>query len=115
MTRLYLPMTLEMLADVVAHGGLPAMWSVERLSPPTADEDGEYVALKWAAEASAELVPGGGRRVVLVAEGDIDTGVDVPASSFIAVYADPVARPSGADPDEDLCWYATQEIPTVLG
>jgi hypothetical protein len=107
-------MTLELLAEVVAEGRLPAMWSVERLAPPTDDEDGEYVALMWAAETSADLLPEGGRRVVLVAEGDLSHGVEVPASSFLAVYADPVARPADADPDEDLCWYATQEIPDLL-
>jgi redox-sensitive bicupin YhaK (pirin superfamily) len=113
-TRLYLPMTLDLLAEVVDEGRLPAGWSVERMSPPTQDEDGEYVALMWAAEASAELLPDGGRRVVLVAEGETSLRVEVTMGAFVAVYADPEDRPSDADPEDDLCWYATQEIPELL-
>jgi hypothetical protein len=39
----------------------------------------------------------------------------VPLRDVVAVHADPEDRPADADPDEDLGWYATQEIGALLG
>ena len=38
----------------------------------------------------------------------------VPLRDVVAVHADPVDRPPDADPDEDLAWYATQELEQLL-
>ena len=66
-----------------------------------------------AAAESAELLGGAGRRVVVVADvPDPDGGV--PLRDVVAVHADPADRPAGADPDDDLAWYATQEIDAIL-
>ena len=54
-----------------------------------------------------------GRRVVVVAE-VADPDGEVSLRDVVAVHADPADRPAGADPDEDLGWYATQEIDAVL-
>ncbi|NPC95874.1 hypothetical protein [Nocardioides sp. zg-DK7169] len=105
-TRVYVPTTLERLAAHVAAGEVPA--DGERFVAPDESEEGEYAALTEAALASAEL--GGERRVVLVAEvGDPDA--PVPLADLVAVHVDVAAEP---DPDEDLAWFATQEIPHLL-
>jgi hypothetical protein len=37
-------------------------------------------------------------------------------ADVVAVHADPVdLGDGGTDPDDDLGWYATQEIPDLLG
>jgi len=36
-------------------------------------------------------------------------------ADVVAVHADPADLPDDADPDDDLGWYATQEIPDLLG
>jgi hypothetical protein len=51
---------------------------------------------------------------VVVAELDDPDGV-VPLKDVVAVHADLEDRPEDADPDEDLGWYATQEIDALLG
>ena len=66
-----------------------------------------------AAAESAELLDGAGRRVVVVAD-LADPDAVVPLRDVVAVHADPADRPAGADPDEDLAWYAVQEIDAVL-
>jgi hypothetical protein len=38
----------------------------------------------------------------------------VPLKRVVAVHADPADRPADADPDDDLAWYATQEVPDLL-
>ena len=35
-------------------------------------------------------------------------------SDVVAVHADPAERPADADPNEDLGWFATQEVPDLL-
>lgn len=114
MTRLYLPATLRLLAVLHDDGSLPVGDDVVVVEHESEDE--EYDALMTAAEAAAvlaaELDPGERRRVVVVAE---VTQAGVPArisrAEVVAVHADP---DEGADPDDDLAWYATQEIPTLL-
>lgn len=115
MTRLYLPTTLDRLR---------AAWEAGSLEPgPDVvvaegdDEDSEYAALMTAADASTALGPEAGRRVVVVAEvaGPEAAGRPVPLKRVVAVHADAAARAAGADPDEDLAWFATQEVPDLLG
>jgi hypothetical protein len=105
--RVYLPTSLDDLAGYVAAGVVPV--AVERFVAQDSDEESEYSALVAAAEASAAL--GAARRVVLVAELD-DPDAPVALARLAAVHADPAA---GADPDDDLGWYAVQEIPDLLG
>jgi hypothetical protein len=111
--RVYLPATLATLADWHAAGAVPA--DADRLVAPADDEDTEYAALMGAADAAQQLLGGAGRRVVVVAEvADPGGAGAVPWREVVAVHADPEVRPAGADPDEDLAWYATQEVPQLL-
>ena len=110
MTRLYLPTTLALLRAAWATGALP---SADAVVAESDDELAEYAALMTAADASAELLDGPGRRVVVVAE-VTDPAHPVPLKRVVSVHADPADRPAGADPDDDLAWYATQEVPDLL-
>lgn len=113
-TRVYVPATLDLLRQWHAAGEVPA--SAERVVAPDDDEESEYAALMGAADGSADLLGGPGRRVVVV--GSVPDGAGAGAvrlRDVAAVHADPADRPLGADPDEDLAWYATQEIPDLLG
>jgi len=109
--RIYLPTTLEGLTTLRDQGSLPA--TVERFVADGPGEDQEYAALVAAAVDSAGLLDGPGRRVVVVADVVDPDGV-VPLRDVVAVHADPADRPAGADPEEDLGWYATQEIDALL-
>ncbi len=111
MTRVYVPTTLALLRDGWATGSI-----VPGSEPYVADADdevSEYSALMAAADDSAALLGGPGRRVVLVAE-VTDPAAPIAVRDVVALHADPVERPAGADPDDDLAWYATQEIPDLL-
>jgi hypothetical protein len=110
-TRVYLPTTPAGLARLRDDGSLPA--SEERYVADGDTEEQEYAALMAAAADSAGLLDGPGRRVVVVAEVADPDGV-VPLRDVVAVHADPEDRPAGADPDEDLGWFATQEIDQLL-
>jgi len=106
--RVYLPLTLASLAEAHRTGSLPD--TVERYAVPDEDEQSEYDALMTAADASAALLDGPGRRVVLVAEvSDADGGISM--DDVVACHVD---LEDGADPDDDLAWFATQEIPDLL-
>jgi hypothetical protein len=117
-TRLYLPATLHVLGRLEQAGSIPVGEDV--VMSPDDSEDAEYDALMTAAETSAvladELDPGERRRVVIVAEVSA-IGTSVSLSDVVAVHADADDMPSEADPEalDDLCWYATQEIPDLLG
>lgn len=111
MTRRYLPSTLPRLAEQWEQEG------PEVVDPVVADDDGEeteYAALMTAADASAELLAGlpdgHRRRVVVVVEAASGDG---PASwrDVVAVHVD---DRDDADPDDDLAWWATQEIGDLL-
>jgi hypothetical protein len=106
--RLYLPASLAALATYAADGAVPE--GVEGLTPPDESEDGEYATLMEAAAASRSLLAGPGRRVVIVAEVD-RLGGPVPLSRVVAVHVD---TEEGAAEDDDLAWYATQEIPDLI-
>ena len=123
MTRVYVPATVRLLADLAASGELALGDDVVVPTGDAADsEDTEYDALMTAADTSAvwadELDPGERRRVVVVAE---VAGPRLPASvtlaDVVAVHAD-ASDVAGdlADPDllGDLCWYAAQELPDLL-
>jgi hypothetical protein len=114
--RLYVPATVDLLARWHAAGEVPAEdpGVLGAYEAPDESEEGEYAALMSAADASAELLAGAGRRVVLVVEGGSGDG-PAPARTWQAVHADLADRPAGADPDEDLGWFATQEIPDLIG
>lgn len=111
MTRVYVPTTLEGLAALAADGELPA--AAERYVADSDAEEAEYAALVAAAVDSAAMLEGPGRRVVVVADLADPDGA-VPLRLVDAVHADPADRPVDADPEDDLGWYATQEIGALL-
>jgi hypothetical protein len=108
MTRVYVPTTLTTLAKFVDDGYISE--SAERFVPPGEDDESEYAALLAAAEMSEALLDGPGRRVVVVAE---VTYVDGPVAmeQVVAVHAD---TDDEHDPDDDLGWFATQEIQYLI-
>jgi hypothetical protein len=109
--RIYVPATLDLLAGWVAAGEVPTAGSV---AAPDEQEESEYAALLAAADASAALLGGVGRRVVVVAR-TAGRGVAVPLREVVAVHADTEEfDPAEVDPPE-LGWFATQEIPDLLG
>ena len=119
--RVYLPATLHLLGRLQEHRVLPVGDDV--VVAHDESEDTEYDALMTAAETSAvlaaELEPGDRRRVVVVAEVD-SLGTSLALGDVVAVHADTQDLPEEPDPDElddldDLAWYATQEIPDLLG
>ncbi len=117
--RLYLPATLDSLAALHSDRVLGVGDDVVVAEGDA--EDQEYDALTTAAQAAAELAvdrePGERRRVVVVAEvaGSV-LPTRVTLGDVVAVHADPADAPvEGADPDDVLGWYATQEIPDLLG
>lgn len=112
MTRLYVPATVTSLAQWHADGLIPADALAEAFEAPDDTEEGEYAALMSAADAAAAMLSAPGRRVVVV----VDSAY-APAdwTDVVAVHADLADRSSDADPDEDLGWFATQEIPDLVG
>jgi hypothetical protein len=137
--RVYLPATVPGVAGLLRTGELgPAPVPAHAVTPalrvdePDADvEELEYLALRYAAAESLELLtaePAGDRRRVVLA-------ADVPASAVtprpgvgpaavtldVAVPLERVASAHvderGADPDADpdLLWYAPQELGQLAG
>ena len=111
MTRRYLPTSLPRLAeDWAADGPRP----VDPVLAPDDGEESEYVALMSAADVSAELVgglpDGQRRRVVVVAETPAADG-PVLWRHVVAVHVD---TEDDADADDDLAWWATQEIADLV-
>ena len=103
--RVYQPTTLTELAAAHAAGSVQP--DAEAVVSDSESEDDEYAALMTAADLSAVRVVGladGLRRrvVVVLEEGD---------TRILAVHADPV---DDADTDDDLAWYATQELDSLL-
>jgi len=108
--RVYVPATLDTLAEFVARGQVP---SGDRFLAEEESEEAEYAALTAAADAAATLLDGTGRRVVVVADVP-DADAAFPMSLVAAVHAD--TEPVDArDPDlPDLGWFAVQEIADLL-
>ncbi len=112
-TRVYAPTTRTRLAEWHAAGAVPT--EAERVLAAADDEDSEYDALMTAAELAVELGPEDGRRVVVVAETDDAVGEgSLPLHRWVAVHCDVADRSTDADPDDDLGWFAIQEIPDLL-
>jgi hypothetical protein len=112
--RVYLPTTLERLREEHAAGAVTV--GADAVAAEADDEESEYAALMTAADASAAMLAGPGRRVVVVAAlPSVPTeGARVPFRDVVAVHADTEDRAPDADPDEDLGWFATQEIGDVV-
>jgi hypothetical protein len=106
--RTYLPTTLDLLARFHAEGVVPV--DADPITAEDESEEAEYAALMAAADASTALLEGPGRRVVLVAEVP-DGARSVPLRLVASVHVD---TEDDADPDDDLAWYATQEIPDLV-
>ena len=109
--RCYVPATLDLLRLLADGGSLPD--AVERVEAAADDEESEYDALMDAAVAAAALLDGAGRRVVVVAEVD-SVVAPISLDDVVAVHCDVEDRPADADPDDDLAWFATQEIPGLV-
>jgi hypothetical protein len=107
--RVYVPATLDLLAEWLAADTVP--WPPDAIVAPGDDEESEYAALMAAADESVELLAGGaGRRVVVVAEVAAE-GAPIPMRQVVAAHADVT---DFADPDDDLAWFATQEIADLI-
>jgi hypothetical protein len=109
--RCYVPATVDLLRLLADGGRLPD--DVERVEAAADDEESEYDALMDAAVAAAALLDGAGRRVVVVAEVD-SVVAPISLDDVVAVHCDVEDRPADADPDDDLAWFATQEIPGLV-
>ena len=130
--RVYVPVTSSVLAALVAEGRLPgplrahAVTDALRGGWPEGDEESwEYAALMAAAADSAGQRGSGDRprRYVVAADvpgvepvpGEDPTLVDVAADvvwkNVAAAHVDTV---DDADEDDDLAWFATQEIRHLL-
>lgn len=112
MIRRYLPSTLPRLMEEWGGDGPEVLGD-----PVVAEDDGEeteYAALMTAADGSAELLSelpdGHRRRVVVVAETVAEDG-PVTWRDVVAVHVD---DRDDARPDDDLAWWATQEIGDLL-
>jgi hypothetical protein len=132
--RVYLPVTSSGLATMVAEGRLDgplrahAVTDALRVAWADGDEEAwEYAALMAAAATSSGLRRAGDRprRFVIAADvpsvvpvpGDddptlVDVAADVPLRNVAAAHVD--TEDHAAD-DEDLAWFATQEIAHLLG
>lgn len=129
--RVYVPATSSTLASLVAEGRLSgplrahAVTEALRADWPEGDEESlEYAALMAAAASSAALRSAADRprRYVVAADvpsvepvpGDdptlVDVAADVPWKNVASAHVDTVDRAEGADEDDDLAWFATQEI-----
>ena len=103
--RVYQPTTLTALAAAYAAGSVQP--DTDAVVSDSDSEDDEYAALMTAADLSAArlvgLADGLRRRVVAVLEEG--------GTRILAVHADPV---DDADADDDLAWYASQELDSLL-
>ncbi|SEB50095.1 hypothetical protein SAMN04489844_0311 [Nocardioides exalbidus] len=107
MTRRYLPTTLPLLAEDWAGEG-PRV--ADPVLAPDDGEETEYAALMTAADASAELVaglPDGSRRRVVVVVETPRPDDGVLWRHVVAVHVD---SDDDAEADDDLAWWAVQEV-----
>ncbi|MET3963027.1 hypothetical protein ABIE44_002961 [Marmoricola sp. OAE513] len=110
--RVYVPTTVAGLAAYVRSGSVPS--TAERFVPVDDSEEAEYEALAEAAEVATGLLEEDGRRVVIVADVE-DEDAAFPLSQVEAVHADTEDVDPGEDDLPDLGWFATQEIPDLIG
>ncbi len=103
--RTYQPSTLTELAAAHAAGSMRP--DEDAVVSESDSEEDEYAALMTAADLSAErlagLPDGLRRRVVVVLEAG--------GTEILAVHADPA---DDVDQDDDLAWYASQEVDSLL-
>ncbi|WGL53486.1 hypothetical protein P5P86_06540 [Nocardioides sp. BP30] len=111
MTRIYVPATSSALAAWHAARSIPAAALAEAFEAPDDTEEGEYAALMSAADASAAMLTAPGRRFVVVVE---STYAPADWADVVAVHGDVADRQPGDDTEEDLGWFATQEVPDLL-
>lgn len=104
--RVYVAVTPDDLARLLSGELLAAG---ERFAAVDDSEEAEYGALMAAADASLRLQRGQGRRVVVVAELP-DEDAAVHRRELVAVHMDTEERGTDADPDDDLSWFAPQEL-----
>lgn len=130
--RVYVPLTSATLRRLVEQGRLDGPFRAHAVTDALrgdwseGDEEGwEYAALMAAASASADLRTGQDtqRRYVLAADvpsvvpvpGDdptlVDVGSDIPWKNVASVHVD---TRDNAPEDDDLAWFATQEIPHLV-
>lgn len=115
MTRRYLPSTLPRLREQWEREGPDV--ADPTAEPVVAADDGEeteYGALMSAADASAALVaglPDGSRRRVVVVVETASAEAPVSWRHVVAVHVD---DRDDARPDDDLAWWATQEVDDLL-
>jgi hypothetical protein len=137
MTRVYVPSTVEGLAEVAASGALPPGCRAYAATPAVlselagcTDEEIEFALATVASEASTQLLLDAarsfGRRVVLVVEtaagsvvttddaaGEVAVTSEVTVERIQAILADtddvPLATDSGP-----LAWFAVQELADLL-
>jgi hypothetical protein len=110
-TRCYLPSSLPHLADDWAADGPRVVGAVVAADD---GEESEYAALMTAADASAELVaglPDGQRRRVVVVAETATADAPVRWRDVVAVHVD---TEDDADADDDLAWWATQEVADLV-
>ena len=133
--RIYVPLTSSTLAQLVADGRLAggfrahAVTEALRVEWSDGDDEGwEYAALMAAAATSTALRAAGDtpRRYVLAADVPsvvavsdddptlVEVAADVPWKNVAAVHADTADRDASCDEDDDLAWFATQEIQHLL-
>lgn len=126
--RVYVPMTSSSLASLVADGRLAGPFRAHAVTgtlradwPDGDDESWEYAALMAAAADSTGLRDEGDapRRFVLAADVPAFAEVADEGPTLVAVDADVswgdvaaahVDTEDDADEDDDLAWFATQEI-----
>ncbi len=109
--RVYVPATLELLPQWHESGVVPGI--EEGFEPEDDSEEAEYTALMNAADASTELAGRDRRRVVVVLEVGDESG-NGSLSEVVALHVDDKPRAPTADPDDDLSWYAAQELEDLL-
>ncbi len=126
--RVYVPATSSLLASLVAEGRLSgplrahAVTDALQADWPEGDEESwEYAALMAAAADSAQLRGSGDRPRRCVVAADVPSVLPVPGEdpTLVDVAADVVWKnvaaahvdtTDDADEDDDLAWFATQEI-----
>ena len=106
MTRVYVAAVPD---DLVSLRDTGALAGGDRFTAVDDSEEAEYAALMAAADASTARGPRGGRRVVDLAELPREDA-PVTREDVVALHLDTADRGPDADPDEDLEWFAPQEL-----
>lgn len=114
--RLYVPATLDLLGRWHKAGEVrpPTPVCSARSRRPTTPRRGSTPPSCRRPTSPQSCCAGPGRRVVLVVESRSPSDA-ARSRDWQAVHADVADRAEGADPDEDLGWFATQEIPDLIG